>query len=208
VSIRYVNLHWRSHRGVSCATLLVHGAPPTAGAREATMAHDADGELNSPRSHVDLAGSPANRWHEGVRKCDEHGVMRGLIQALRVELDGGPRAQEFHTLLAPIVRADTARILAQDISCYIEGRSQAIIRPMPAAPLGCAAARASSQCSGSLVNRAATHGGNSACRARGSSSESLGDVAPAHLYFKRAKSFELSSETRLPPGLPAQRIGI
>ena len=68
------------------------------------------------QSYIDLTGSPVNRWHEGVRKCADHGFMRGLVKALSVELDGGPRIQEFRTLLAPVVRADTARILVQDIS--------------------------------------------------------------------------------------------
>ena len=69
-----------------------------------------------PISYVDLTGTPVNQWFEGVRKCAEHGFMRGLVQALNVELDGGPRIQEFRALLAPIVRADTARTLAQDIA--------------------------------------------------------------------------------------------
>lgn len=69
-----------------------------------------------PMSYVDLTGTPVNQWFEGVRKCAEHGFMRGLVQAVNVELDGGPRIQELRALLAPIVRADTTRILVQDIA--------------------------------------------------------------------------------------------
>jgi len=67
-------------------------------------------------AHVDLTGTPANRWHEGVRKCAARGAMRGLVQALTVELDGGPRSRDFQEMLAPIVRADTARILADEVA--------------------------------------------------------------------------------------------
>lgn len=66
-------------------------------------------------AQVDLAGTPVNRWSEGVRKCAAWEKMRGLVTALTVQFEEHPKGPEFRAVIAPVVRADTSRRLIADI---------------------------------------------------------------------------------------------